>query len=58
MTLNLPELPFELRSFGPEGQWSYEDGVLTGRAGVRHDRFVPPGGDVLDPAATHHVCSA
>ncbi|MFD5058700.1 DUF1349 domain-containing protein [Streptomyces sp. NBC_01762] len=51
MTLSLPELPFELRSFGPEGQWSYEDGVLTGRAGVRQDRFVPPGGDALDPAS-------
>lgn len=51
MTAKLSELPFELRPFGPEGQWVYEGGVLTGRAGARQDRFVPPGGDALDPAS-------
>ncbi|WP_328889665.1 DUF1349 domain-containing protein [Streptomyces sp. NBC_00316] len=51
MTAAVPELPFELRPFGPEGQWTYEDGVLTGRAGARQDRFVPPGGHSLDPAS-------
>ncbi|GAA3479909.1 DUF1349 domain-containing protein [Streptomyces yanii] len=47
MTVNLPELPFGLRPFGPDGQWAYEGGALTGRAGARQDRFVPPGGDGL-----------
>ncbi|WP_392669561.1 DUF1349 domain-containing protein [Streptomyces sp. LN785] len=51
MTVDLPELPFELRPLGPEGEWTYRDGVLTGRAGARQDRFVPPGGDALEPAA-------
>lgn len=50
-TLHLPELPFPLRPHGPGGGWSYEDGVLTGRAGARQDRFVPPAGDALDPAS-------
>ncbi|MFF2505602.1 DUF1349 domain-containing protein [Streptomyces sp. NPDC058067] len=49
--LALPELPFPLRSYGPDGQWAYEDGVLTGRAGPRQDRFVPPAGTALDPAS-------
>lgn len=44
-------LPFELSRFGPEAEWTYEDGVLTGRAGARQDRFVPPGGHDLEPAA-------
>ncbi|WP_447036637.1 DUF1349 domain-containing protein [Streptomyces sp. DSM 118878] len=51
MDLNLPQLPFPLRAYGPDGHWSYEDGVLTGRAGARQDRFVPPTGEALDPAA-------
>ncbi|WP_406448807.1 DUF1349 domain-containing protein [Streptomyces sp. NBC_00876] len=51
MTLRLPELPFDLRPFGPEGEWAYENGVLTGRAGARQDRFVPPGGEALDTAS-------
>ncbi|MGY3683546.1 regulation of enolase protein 1 (concanavalin A-like superfamily) [Streptomyces sp. TE33382] len=51
MTMNIPELPFPLVPFGPDGDWSYADGVLSGRAGARQDRFVPPGGDVLDSAA-------
>ncbi|MEU1043174.1 DUF1349 domain-containing protein [Streptomyces sp. NPDC005551] len=50
MDLELPELPFPLRTYGPDGHWSYEDGVLTGRAGARQDRFVPPTGEALDPA--------
>lgn len=49
MTLQLPELPFELESFGPSTSWSYESGALTGSAGARQDRFVPPGGAALDP---------
>ncbi len=48
MDLELPELPFALRSHGPDGQWAYADGVLTGRAGPRQDRFVPPNGDGLE----------
>ncbi|MGY0023089.1 DUF1349 domain-containing protein [Streptomyces sp. cg35] len=51
MELQLPELPFPLRSYGPDGDWSYQDGVLTGRAGARQDRFVPPTGHALDPAS-------
>ncbi|MFD9541301.1 DUF1349 domain-containing protein [Streptomyces sp. NPDC060022] len=51
MTVHLPEVPFPLEPFGPEGSWGYEDGVLTGRAGARQDRFVPPGGDALEPAS-------
>ncbi|MDI3421439.1 DUF1349 domain-containing protein [Streptomyces luteolus] len=47
----LPELPFPLREFGPDGGWSYENGVLTGRAGAGQDRFVPPGGAALAPAS-------
>ncbi|WP_318218034.1 DUF1349 domain-containing protein [Streptomyces sp. SCL15-6] len=50
MDLELPELPFPLRTYGPDGNWSYEDGVLTGVAGPRQDRFVPPGGEALEPA--------
>ncbi|MEV2247225.1 DUF1349 domain-containing protein [Streptomyces sp. NPDC049970] len=48
---SLPELPFALESYGPEGGWAYEDGVLTGSAGPEQDRFVPPGGDALEPAS-------
>ncbi|MGH4027397.1 DUF1349 domain-containing protein [Actinomycetota bacterium Odt1-20B] len=59
MDLRLPELPFPLRSYGPDGHWSYEAdetggdaaGVLTGWAGPRQDRFVPPTGEALDPAS-------
>ncbi|MEV1021719.1 DUF1349 domain-containing protein [Streptomyces sp. NPDC050264] len=49
--LHLPELPFPLRAHGPDGHWSYEDGVLTGRADARQDRFVAPTGDALEPAS-------
>ncbi|MFE3904252.1 DUF1349 domain-containing protein [Streptomyces sp. NPDC059153] len=48
MTPHLPELPFDLSPFGPEAEWTYDNGVLTGRAGARQDRFVPPGGAALD----------
>ncbi|MEU6662722.1 DUF1349 domain-containing protein [Streptomyces sp. NPDC046821] len=51
MNIELPELPFLLRSYGPDGQWAYADGVLTGKAGPRQDRFVPPAGTALDPAS-------
>jgi regulation of enolase protein 1 (concanavalin A-like superfamily) len=51
MDLEIPELPFPLRSYGPDGHWSYEDGVLTGWAGARQDRFVPPTDEALDPAS-------
>ncbi|APY88956.1 DUF1349 domain-containing protein [Streptomyces alfalfae] len=51
MDLDLPQLPFSLRGYGPDGHWSHEDGVLTGWAGARQDRFVPPTGEALDPAA-------
>ncbi|MYT71091.1 MULTISPECIES: DUF1349 domain-containing protein [unclassified Streptomyces] len=51
MELHLPELPFPLTAYGPDGHWAYADGVLTGRAGARQDRFVPPAGDALDPAS-------
>ncbi|GHB13723.1 MULTISPECIES: DUF1349 domain-containing protein [Streptomyces] len=51
MSERLPELPFALEAFGPEGGWAYEDGVLTGRAGARQDRFVPPDGDSLESAS-------
>ncbi|WP_405897147.1 DUF1349 domain-containing protein [Streptomyces sp. NBC_00727] len=47
--MNLPELPFALDPHGPDGGWAYENGVLTGRAGARQDRFVPPGGESLEP---------
>ncbi|MFI8188191.1 DUF1349 domain-containing protein [Streptomyces sp. NPDC085946] len=49
--LRLPGLPFPLRPHGPDGHWSHRDGVLTGRAGPRQDRFVPPTGEALDPAS-------
>ena len=49
--MNLPELPFALQPHGPDGGWAYGNGVLTGRAGARQDRFVPPGGDSLEPAS-------
>ncbi|THA61257.1 DUF1349 domain-containing protein [Streptomyces sp. A0958] len=48
MTTTLPELPFALEPFGPAIDWSHENGVLTGRAGARQDRFVPPDGESLD----------
>jgi regulation of enolase protein 1 (concanavalin A-like superfamily) len=51
MDIALPELPFPLSAFGPDGDWTYADGVLTGRAGPRQDRFVPPTGEELDPAS-------
>lgn len=51
MDIDFPELPFPLRTYGPDGNWSYEDGRLTGWAGARQDRFVPPTGKSLDPAA-------
>ena len=51
MELELPALPFPLRTYGPDGHWSYEDGVLSGWAGPRQDRFVPPTGTSLDPAS-------
>ncbi|MFF5337553.1 DUF1349 domain-containing protein [Streptomyces sp. NPDC013181] len=47
----IPALPFPLKPYGPDGAWAYDDGVLTGRAGARQDRFVPPGGDALEPAS-------
>ncbi|MFE2601285.1 DUF1349 domain-containing protein [Streptomyces sp. NPDC059396] len=47
----LPELPFPLRAYGPEGAWAYGDGALTGRAGARQDRFVPPSSESLEPAS-------
>ncbi|MFF0447752.1 DUF1349 domain-containing protein [Streptomyces sp. NPDC004609] len=50
-SIELPELPFPLRAYGPEAGWAYTDGVLTGRAGARQDRFVPPSGASLDPAS-------
>ncbi|HET6858504.1 MAG TPA: DUF1349 domain-containing protein [Streptomyces sp.] len=49
--VELPELPFRLRPYGPDGSWAWQDGVLTGRAGPRQDRFVPPSGDALDSAS-------
>jgi regulation of enolase protein 1 (concanavalin A-like superfamily) len=51
MDIELPELPFALRAYGPDGHWSYEDGVLTGRAGPRQDRFVSPTAEALEPAS-------
>ncbi|MEU2153483.1 DUF1349 domain-containing protein [Streptomyces sp. NPDC019396] len=47
----LPELPFPLRPYGPDAHWSYENGTLTGWAGARQDRFVPPTADALDPVS-------
>ncbi|MFJ8919333.1 DUF1349 domain-containing protein [Streptomyces sp. NPDC102415] len=49
--VHVPELPFALEPEGPEGEWTYEDGVLTGSAAAKQDRFVPPGGDTLEPAS-------
>ncbi|GAA3966424.1 DUF1349 domain-containing protein [Streptomyces marokkonensis] len=51
MDLEIPELPFPLRPHGPDGGWTYGDGVLTGTAGPRQDRFVPPTGEELEPAS-------
>ncbi|GGU21484.1 DUF1349 domain-containing protein [Streptomyces lavendofoliae] len=51
MVTALPELPFPLRPYGPDAGWSYERGTLTGRAGPRQDRFVPPAGDALEPSS-------
>ncbi|MFF5896643.1 DUF1349 domain-containing protein [Streptomyces argenteolus] len=48
--VQLPELPFSLEPTGPDGGWTYENGVLTGLAGAEQDRFVPPGGDAVEPA--------
>ncbi|MFJ6729001.1 DUF1349 domain-containing protein [Streptomyces sp. NPDC091281] len=47
----LPELPFPLRTYGPDGHWSHEDGMLSGWAGPHQDRFVPPTGEALDSAS-------
>lgn len=47
----LPELPFPLRPYGPDADWSYENGMLTGWAGARQDRFVPPTGEALEPVS-------
>ncbi|KOV95989.1 DUF1349 domain-containing protein [Streptomyces sp. NRRL B-3648] len=49
--MQLPELPFPLTAYGPDGDWSYADGVLTGSAGARQDRFVPPTGEGLAPTS-------
>lgn len=49
--LELPELPFRLRPYGPDADWAYENGMLTGWAGARQDRFVPPTGEALDPVS-------
>ncbi len=49
--MQLPELPFPVAPVGPEGSWRYEGGVLSGAAGPRQDRFVPPTGDSLDLAS-------
>ncbi|MFE3326255.1 DUF1349 domain-containing protein [Streptomyces sp. NPDC059176] len=49
--LELPELPFTLRPYGPEADWAYENGLLTGWAGPRQDRFVPPTGEALEPVS-------
>ncbi|MEU8959671.1 DUF1349 domain-containing protein [Streptomyces sp. NPDC048518] len=51
MDVTLPELPYPLRTYGPDGHWSHEDGVLTGWAGPRQDRFVPPTSGVPEPAS-------
>ncbi|MEU2728354.1 DUF1349 domain-containing protein [Streptomyces griseoviridis] len=51
MDVELSVLPFALRTYGPDGNWSFEDGVLTGWAGPRQDRFVPPTEEGLDPAS-------
>ncbi|CAM5332987.1 DUF1349 domain-containing protein [Streptomyces viridochromogenes] len=51
MDLEIPELPFPLRTYGPDGHWTYEDGILAGWAGPRQDRFVPPTGEALDAAS-------
>ncbi|MYQ47513.1 DUF1349 domain-containing protein [Streptomyces sp. SID4985] len=51
MDIALPELPFPLRTYGPDGHWAHEDGVLSGWAGPRQDRFVTPTGEALDPAS-------
>ncbi|WP_069172220.1 DUF1349 domain-containing protein [Streptomyces griseus] len=51
MTIKLPELPFALEPFGPDGGWTYENGVLTGSAGAKQDRFVPPDGVSTESAS-------
>ncbi|MFD6416639.1 DUF1349 domain-containing protein [Streptomyces sp. NPDC060194] len=51
MIIRIPEVPFELQAEGPPGEWAYEDGVLSGRAGAGQDRFVPPGGDAVSCAS-------
>ncbi|MFE7751408.1 DUF1349 domain-containing protein [Streptomyces sp. NPDC057428] len=50
-TVEIPELPFGLEPYGPDGGWIYENGVLSGSAGAKQDRFVPPGGETLEPAS-------
>ncbi|MFF3245692.1 DUF1349 domain-containing protein [Streptomyces sp. NPDC002870] len=49
--IDLPELPFPLRPYGPEANWSYDKGALTGWAGARQDLFVPPAGEALNPVS-------
>ncbi|MFD5201032.1 DUF1349 domain-containing protein [Streptomyces sp. NPDC058375] len=51
MPLHLGTLPFALDAAGPDGRWTYSDGILTGRAGPGQDLFVPPSGDSLAPAS-------
>ncbi|HEY8984285.1 MAG TPA: DUF1349 domain-containing protein [Streptomyces sp.] len=51
MDLSVPQLPFPLRTYGPDGHWSYDDGVLSGWAGARQDRFVSPTEESLEPAS-------
>ncbi|GLP68308.1 hypothetical protein TUSST3_49310 [Streptomyces sp. TUS-ST3] len=58
MDVELPELPFSLRTYGPDGHWAHEDGILSGWAGPRQDRFVPPTGSPWTPPPTHRACSA
>ncbi|MBU6535434.1 DUF1349 domain-containing protein [Streptomyces sp. NPDC057245] len=48
MLVDVPEVPFPLRPHGPDGRWSYADGVLTAVAGAGQDRFVPPTGEGLE----------
>jgi uncharacterized protein len=44
----LPELPFEMRAYGPEAGWSYADGSLRVTSGPRQDCFVAPGRSETD----------
>ncbi|MPY57053.1 DUF1349 domain-containing protein, partial [Streptomyces spongiae] len=33
MDVKIPELPFPLRTYGPDGHWDHENDVLSGWAG-------------------------